>query len=115
MSNVVPVMAPAAPKSPKLRLEGLHPDGIDVTWQTPQQSGDAHISVSGLCVFERVCLSGLVYVCVKLDERVYVSVCLSVCGGVGCVWVCVCVCVQEDWCMYVLNWMSVCVFEWIGM
>ncbi|XP_076447663.1 uncharacterized protein LOC143284653 isoform X3 [Babylonia areolata] len=44
MSNIVPVMAPAAPKSPKLRLEGLHPDGIDVTWQTPQQSGDAHIS-----------------------------------------------------------------------
>ncbi|XP_025107507.1 uncharacterized protein LOC112572161 isoform X5 [Pomacea canaliculata] len=43
-SNIVPVMAPAAPKSPKLRLEGLHPNGIDVTWQTPQQSGDAHIS-----------------------------------------------------------------------
>lgn len=39
-------MAPAAPKSPKLRLEGLHPNGIDVTWQTPQQSGDAHISVN---------------------------------------------------------------------
>lgn len=46
MSNNVTVMAPAAPKSPKLRLEGLHPDGIDVTWQTPQQSGDAIISVS---------------------------------------------------------------------
>ena len=46
MSNIVPVMAPAAPKSPKLRLEGLHPDGIDVTWQVPQQCGDAYISVS---------------------------------------------------------------------
>ncbi|XP_012935394.1 uncharacterized protein LOC101845075 isoform X2 [Aplysia californica] len=44
MSNIVPVMAPAAPKSPKLRLEGLHPDGIDVTWQVPQQCGDAYIS-----------------------------------------------------------------------
>ncbi|GFR62047.1 fibronectin, partial [Elysia marginata] len=44
MSNIVPVMAPAAPKSPKLRLEGLHPDGIDVTWQCPQQHGDAYIS-----------------------------------------------------------------------
>ena len=96
MSNVVPVMAPAAPKSPKLRLEGLHPDGIDVTWQTPQQSGDAHISVSGLCVCEWVCLSGLVYVCVKLDERVYVSVCLSVCR---CVCVCVCVFKRIGVCM----------------
>ncbi|XP_046358181.2 uncharacterized protein LOC124136325 [Haliotis rufescens] len=44
MSNIVPVMAPAAPKSPKLRLEGLHPDGIDCTWQVPQQFGDASIS-----------------------------------------------------------------------
>ncbi|KAK3579080.1 hypothetical protein CHS0354_029940 [Potamilus streckersoni] len=44
MSNVVPVMAPAAPKSPKLRLEGLHPEGIDVTWIHPQQHGDATIS-----------------------------------------------------------------------
>ncbi|KAH9503746.1 hypothetical protein Btru_066540, partial [Bulinus truncatus] len=44
MSNIIPVMAPAAPKSPKLRLEGLHPDGIDVTWQVPQQLGDAYIS-----------------------------------------------------------------------
>lgn len=45
MSNVINVMAPAAPKSPKLRLEGLTPDGIDVTWQIPQQHGDAAISV----------------------------------------------------------------------
>ncbi|KAL3853216.1 hypothetical protein ACJMK2_016773 [Sinanodonta woodiana] len=44
MSNVLPVMAPAAPKSPKLRLEGLHPEGIDVTWAHPQQHGDAAIS-----------------------------------------------------------------------
>ncbi|CAL1538548.1 unnamed protein product [Lymnaea stagnalis] len=44
MSNLIPVMAPAAPKSPKLRLEGLHPEGIDVTWQVPQQLGDAFIS-----------------------------------------------------------------------
>ncbi|XP_041347758.1 uncharacterized protein LOC121367568 [Gigantopelta aegis] len=44
MSNVLSVMAPAAPKSPKLRLEGLHPGGIDVTWQVPQQFGDACIS-----------------------------------------------------------------------
>ncbi|KAL5013163.1 hypothetical protein ScPMuIL_007433 [Solemya velum] len=44
MSNTVPVMAPAAPKSPKLRLEGLHPEGLDVTWQIPQQCGDAAIS-----------------------------------------------------------------------
>ena len=46
MSNVITVMAPAAPKSPKLRLEGLTPEGIDVTWQAPQQHGDATISVS---------------------------------------------------------------------
>ena len=46
MSNVINVMAPAAPRSPKLRLEGLTPDGIDVTWQIPQQHGDAAISVS---------------------------------------------------------------------
>lgn len=46
MSNIIPVMAPAAPRSPKLRLEGLHPEGIDVTWQIPQQLGDAFISVS---------------------------------------------------------------------
>ncbi|ESO91438.1 hypothetical protein LOTGIDRAFT_153880 [Lottia gigantea] len=44
MSNIVTVRAPAAPKSPTLRLEGLHPDGIDVTWQVPQQFGDASIS-----------------------------------------------------------------------
>ncbi|XP_059161356.1 uncharacterized protein LOC131944640 isoform X2 [Physella acuta] len=44
MSNIIPVMAPAAPKSPKLRLEGLHPEGIDVTWVVPQQCGDAYIS-----------------------------------------------------------------------
>ena len=46
MSNTLPVMAPAAPKSPKLRLEGLHPEGIDVTWLAPQQHGEAAISVS---------------------------------------------------------------------
>ena len=45
LSNTVPVMAPAAPKSPKLRLEGLHPEGIDVTWLAPQQHGEAAISV----------------------------------------------------------------------
>ena len=83
MSNVVPVMAPAAPKSPKLRLEGLHPDGIDVTWQTPQQSGDAYISVS-VCVCESAC------VCVCVSLHVCVCVCVHVC-------VCVCVCA----CMHV--------------
>ena len=46
MSNIITVMAPAAPKSPRLRLEGLTPEGIDVTWQVPQQHGDAAISVS---------------------------------------------------------------------
>jgi hypothetical protein len=46
MSNTLPVSAPAAPKSPKLMLEGLHPEGIDVSWQVPQQFGDAAISVS---------------------------------------------------------------------
>lgn len=46
MSNSLPVSAPAAPKSPKLMLEGLHTDGIDVSWQAPQQFGDASISVS---------------------------------------------------------------------
>ncbi|XP_063446523.1 uncharacterized protein LOC134726026 isoform X8 [Mytilus trossulus] len=44
MSNSLPVSAPAAPKSPKLMLEGLHTDGIDVSWQAPQQFGDASIS-----------------------------------------------------------------------
>jgi hypothetical protein len=49
MSNTLPVSAPAAPKSPKLMLEGLHPEGIDVSWQVPQQFGDINI----ICLFWR--------------------------------------------------------------
>ena len=38
-------MAPAPPTSPILRLDGMHHDGIDVTWEMPQQYGDATVSV----------------------------------------------------------------------
>ncbi|XP_077869443.1 uncharacterized protein LOC100370084, partial [Saccoglossus kowalevskii] len=37
-------MCTAPPKSPRLRLEGLHNHGIDVTWEIPQQYGDAALS-----------------------------------------------------------------------
>ncbi|XP_077978814.1 uncharacterized protein LOC144434231 [Glandiceps talaboti] len=43
-SNVLPVMCTAPPRSPRLRLEGLHSNGIDVTWEIPQQYGDAALS-----------------------------------------------------------------------
>ncbi len=46
VSNAVPVMCPAPPQSPMLRLEGMHFEGIDITWEMPQQYGDAAISVS---------------------------------------------------------------------
>ena len=46
LSNTLPVSAPAAPKSPELRLESMTPQGIRVTWVAPQQYGDADISVS---------------------------------------------------------------------
>ena len=46
VSNTMPVMCPAPPKSPMLRLEGMHTEGIDITWEMPQQYGDAAISVS---------------------------------------------------------------------
>ncbi len=46
MSNTVPVMCPAPPNSPHLRLDGMHLEGIDVTWEMPQQFGDAAVSVS---------------------------------------------------------------------
>lgn len=45
-SNTIPVQAPAAPKSPELRLESMTPQGIRVTWLAPQQYGEAEISVS---------------------------------------------------------------------
>ncbi|KAK3103976.1 hypothetical protein FSP39_023382, partial [Pinctada imbricata] len=44
LSNTLPVCAPAAPKSPELRLESMTPKGIRVTWVQPQQYGDADIS-----------------------------------------------------------------------
>ncbi len=44
-SNVLSVTPTAPPLSPPLRLESIHPDGIDVTWITPQQYGEATISV----------------------------------------------------------------------
>ncbi|XP_070557721.1 uncharacterized protein [Ptychodera flava] len=43
-SNVLPVMCTAPPRSPRLRLEGLHNGGIDVTWEIPQQYGHAALS-----------------------------------------------------------------------
>ncbi|XP_048739977.2 uncharacterized protein LOC125654190 isoform X5 [Ostrea edulis] len=43
-SNIIPVQAPAAPKSPELRLESMTPQGIRVTWLAPQQYGEAEIS-----------------------------------------------------------------------
>ena len=49
LSNTLPVMCPAPPKSPMLRLEGMHTEGIDITWEMPQQYGDAAISVSIHC------------------------------------------------------------------
>ena len=45
-SNVLAVTPTAPPLSPHLRLESIHPEGIDVTWVTPQQYGEATISVS---------------------------------------------------------------------
>ena len=45
-SNVLSVTPTAPPLSPSLSLESLHPDGIDVTWVTPQQYGEASISVT---------------------------------------------------------------------
>lgn len=44
-SNILSVTPTAPPLSPPLRLESIHPDGIDVTWVTPQQYGEATISV----------------------------------------------------------------------
>ena len=46
MSHGISVMCPAPPRSPHLRLEGMHSEGIDVTWEMPQQFGDAQVSVS---------------------------------------------------------------------
>jgi hypothetical protein len=45
-SNVLSVTPTAPPLSPPLRLESIHPDGIDVTWIAPQQYGEAAISVN---------------------------------------------------------------------
>ena len=45
ISNNVPSMCPAPPQSPHLRIEGMNLEGIDVTWEMPQQFGDAAISV----------------------------------------------------------------------
>lgn len=45
-SNTLPVMCPAPPTSPVLRLEGMHSQGIDIMWEMPQQYGDAAVSVS---------------------------------------------------------------------
>lgn len=50
-SNIIPVQAPAAPKSPELRLESMTPQGIRVTWLAPQQYGEAEISVSDQAKF----------------------------------------------------------------
>jgi hypothetical protein len=61
MSNTLPVSAPAAPKSPKLMLEGLHPEGIDVSWQVPQQFGDAAISVSLFYRISFVFIENVIY------------------------------------------------------
>lgn len=49
MSNSLPVMCPAPPNSPCLRLDGMHTQGIDITWEMPQQFGDAAVSVSNHC------------------------------------------------------------------
>jgi hypothetical protein len=45
-SNMVQITCPAPPMSPMIRIESMTPEGIDITWQTPQQFGDAQISVS---------------------------------------------------------------------
>ena len=45
-SMTIPMMCPAPPRSPHLRIEGMHAEGIDITWEMPQQYGDAVVSVS---------------------------------------------------------------------
>ena len=44
-SNVLPVTPTAPPHSPPLKLESIHPNGIDIAWVTPQQYGEATLSV----------------------------------------------------------------------
>ncbi|XP_064633270.1 uncharacterized protein LOC135491376 [Lineus longissimus] len=43
-SNSVQITCPAPPMSPMIRIESMTTEGIDITWQTPQQFGDAQIS-----------------------------------------------------------------------
>lgn len=43
-SNTLPVTPTAPPLSPSLRLESINHDGVDVTWITAQQYGDAPLS-----------------------------------------------------------------------
>ena len=62
MSATLSATAPAPPESPHLRIEGLHCEGVDVTWTMPQQFGDASVSVGGDGVCVCVCVCAGVFV-----------------------------------------------------
>lgn len=44
-SNNLMVTSTAPPDPPKLKLASISPEGIEITWQFPQQYGDAVVSV----------------------------------------------------------------------
>ena len=79
MSATVSAIAPAPPESPHLRVEGLHCEGVDVTWTMPQQFGDASVSVSEDIVWVLRCR-----VCIGLsrykDKGIVFVVCIVVLG-----------------------------------
>ena len=45
-SNDLSITTAAPPGPTRVRLAAIHPDGIDVTWNFPEQYGDAVCSVS---------------------------------------------------------------------
>lgn len=44
LSNTLPVTCSAPPSSPHINIEGMTPQGIYITWEVPQQYGDAKLS-----------------------------------------------------------------------
>lgn len=54
LSAPLSVMCPAPPSSPNVRIEDMTVDGVDVTWEMPQQNGDAAITVSDVILWSRV-------------------------------------------------------------
>jgi hypothetical protein len=65
MSPMLTVTCPASPSSPHVRIEDMNTEGVDVTWEMPQQDGDAAITVSvwsiafDLFVIKEKCWSSL--------------------------------------------------------